>query len=151
VTTTELVPIYFPKEHYAEGLNFLASLLAPPPPTPPLVADLAPEAQTRGDVDRGTAPEEWWPVLREVTEGAGRLMVALAQNPETQLSVADLAKTLGTEKQVRSALVSLTKRMKKFGLTKWPFEVTVDPRTGLARYEMTTATAIWVREFYGDR
>lgn len=84
----------------------------------------------------------WRKVWREVQLQTRGVLIALAEHPGAPLTIPTLAEAIGSEtRQVQNALSSLTKRMKKYGPTKWPFIYYKDGRTGRYSYEMDEATA----------
>src|SRR4029453_10535261 len=92
--------------------------------------------------DGAWTAEVWRKVYQEVTPETREGLVALAKQPDTWLWLSDLAEAIGTEtRKVQDALSSLTKRMTKYGPTKWPFEYVKDSREGgKYRYLMSQET-----------
>jgi hypothetical protein len=138
---SQYVPVHVPEAHLPEVLRHLASLLSESPvPTPKHVPTQS--APFTAD-DGGWTAEVWRNVFKEVTPEARDVLVALAKRPDTWLWLSDLAEAIGTEtRTVQDALSSLTKRMRKYGPTKWPFEYVKDSREGgKYRYLMSEETA----------
>jgi hypothetical protein len=77
-------------------------------------------------------------------------LVALAEKPNEWLNADDLAgAAFGPEagwRAVATALSPLTKRMKRYGRTVWPFDLREDSRTGRYSYRMSDRTAGIIRE-----
>jgi hypothetical protein len=143
------IPIYVPEAHYREMLNRLVSLMTEAQVEPPISAEahmesqMPPVSQAAASAQSGRlwSEDEWqkvWPAWRDDTR---ELLVVIAEHPEEWVSITALEDSLGSFRAVQSALSSLTKRMKKHGLTLWPFEFVKDDGTGRFAYKMDEATA----------
>jgi hypothetical protein len=146
----QYVDVPVPEAHLGEILSHLASLLSKSQPAWPEHSETATTAVAVQQESRWD-DTAWRNILRDVTPNARAVVQALAARPGERLSVDDLAHSIGTPtRAVQDALSSLTKRMKKYGKTKWPFALHQDRRTGRYSYEMDDATAATVNRILGD-
>lgn len=140
------IALQVPEPQYREMLTHLVSLLSAQPVESPMPVANTP-APAPGQDEHSWPEDVWrsvWPILRDDTQ---RLLVVLAERPIEWVPITAFEDALGPNQAVRSALSSLTKRMKKFGLNSWPFRVVnADDQTGRAKYQMDKATAKIVLE-----
>jgi hypothetical protein len=129
-------------------LDHLASLLARPEEASPLAATTdAPRTQANS----GWTDEVWRNIWHDVTENARKLLITLAEHPEERLALRKIAAFMGVEtNDVQAALSSLTKRMKSYDLSQWPFTYRKDSQTGRYRYWMDANIAGIVLALAGD-
>jgi hypothetical protein len=160
---SDYIPIYVPKAHHLEVLTQLVSLMTEaqvesPTPEPQVAAATAqvesptPEPQVAAPAqnERVWPDDLWrnvWPI---VSDGTRKLLVVLAEHAGQRVAITELEGELGSFRAVQSALSSLTKQMKKYGATAWPFTAVKDAGTGRTVYVMTEAMAIIVIELAQD-
>jgi hypothetical protein len=137
---TGYVPIYVPETHYPEALRQVSSFLTEAeaesaiPVEPQAAASLVDEREWSEDL--------WWNVWPAVTENTRKLLVELAEHPDERVPMTALEESLGSFSAVQGALSSLTKRMKKYGPTKWPFEIEEEGNRIAYRMNQAMATIV---------
>ena len=154
---SDYVMIHSPKAHHREMLAYLLSLMTEaqaelPGPAGAEVKPPVPEPQATAPTENARVwPDElWrnvWPILSDDTR---KCLVFFAKHAGQRVGMAELERELGSFRAVQSALSSLTKQMKKFDATAWPFTTVRDSGTGRTAYVMTQAMAIIVLELAQD-
>jgi hypothetical protein len=109
-------------------------------PTPEAVESVSVQARRRW------TGEEWSRLWRDLRDDTQQLLVVIAEQPGEWVPITALVRVLDSSRQVQSALSSFTKRAKKHGLPKWPFEAVTDLEAGHFRYRMDEKTAAIVLE-----
>ncbi len=132
------VSLEVPEAHYPEMLEYLVSRITGAP-TESLMQE-APEVTLAHD-SRVWSQETWENVWPDLADGTREILVLLAEHKGDWVSVAAVENAAGSFGAMQGALISFTKRMKRHGPTKWPFEIAPDDETGRLKYRMTAAMA----------
>jgi hypothetical protein len=132
---TQYVPIHVPEAHYREMVRHLGSLMTDEARMEPTIRE------TPDGDDHLWSDEVWENVWPTLTDESRTILALFAEHQGEWVPIEALEESLGSFRRVQSTLSSLTKRMKKHGQTKWPFEV-VDGTLGTrAKYKMAEANA----------
>ena len=135
---TVYIEIKVPEEHHGAVLRHLGSLMTEARPETPMPEEAQDVASA--PIDGVWSEDVWEKAWPGVTANTRKLMVELATRQGEWVTIEDLENLLGDFATVQATLSSLTKRLKRFGQTEWPFEVGRDDE-GHMTYRMDEATA----------